>query len=120
MFSGDIRFASAAEADRTTGGCHERSIQPPSHSSRRTLVGSWMAPTHMRVLAPCRPICGALEEWPRPKESFEAVAYGSKLNLAASHGLVRLDSLDREAPTPADREVLQPLSRRRRPLGRRG
>jgi hypothetical protein len=67
-----------------------------------------MAPTHMRVLAPCRPICGALEEWPRPKESFEAVAYGSKLNLAASHGLVRLDSLDREAPTPADREVLQP------------
>jgi len=53
-------------------------------------------------------------------ESFEAVAYESKLNLAASHGLVPLEGLDREAPKPADREVLQLLSRRRRPLGCRG
>ena len=74
---------------------------------------------HMRARS-LPPNLRNIGEWPRPKESFEAVAYGSKLNLAASHGLVRLDGLDREAPTPADQEVLQPLSRRRRPLSRRG
>jgi hypothetical protein len=120
MFSANVRLSSVAEVERNSGGCHEKSIQPPSHASRRTLVGSQMALTLMRVLAPYRPICGALEEWPQPKESFEAVAYESKLNLAASHGLVPLEGLDREAPKPADREVLQLLSRRRRPLGCRG
>lgn len=58
----------------------------------------------MRVLVPYRPICGALEEWPQPKESFEAAAYESKLKSVASHGLIRWTAL-----------IARP---RRRPIGR--
>jgi hypothetical protein len=39
MFSANVRLSSVAEVERNSGGCHEKSIQPPSHASRRTLVG---------------------------------------------------------------------------------